>query len=73
MEGFAKKNISLLCLNITDKTINLFNNFVDYYQKGRKPNSSAAIYVDNFNKEPEELAVIIEKSAKNIYEKRHEN
>ena len=73
VEGFAQKNISLLCLNITNKTINLFNNFVDYYQKGRKPNSSAAIYVDNFNKEPEELAVIIEKSAKNIYEKRHEN
>ena len=73
VEGFAQKNISLLCLNITNKTINLFNNFVDYYQKGRKPGSSAAIYVDNFNKEPEELAVIIEKSAKDIYEKRHDN
>ena len=31
VEGYAKKNISLLCLNITHKTINLYNNFVDFY------------------------------------------
>ena len=73
VEKFARKNISLLCLNITNKTVNLFNNFVDYYQKGRSPNSSAAIYIANFNKKPEELAEVIEKSAKNIYEKRHDN
>ena len=73
IEEFARKNISLLCLNITDKTINLYNNFVDYYQRGRTGNTSASIYVDNFNKKPEELAIIIEKSAKDIYEKRHDN
>ena len=73
VEEYAQKNISLLCLNITNKTVNLYNNFVDYYQKGRKGNSSASIYVDNFNKKPEELSIIIEKNAKNIYEKRHEN
>ena len=73
IEEFARKNISLLCLNITNKTINLYNNFVDYYQRGRKGNASASIYVDNFNKKPEELAIIIEKSAKDIYEKRHDN
>ena len=73
IEEFARKNISLLCLNITDKTINLYNNFVDYYQRGRTGNTSASIYVDNFNKKPEELAIIIEKNAKDIYEKRHDN
>ena len=73
VEGYAKKNISLLCLNITHKTINLYNNFVDYYKRGRKSSSSSSIYIDNFNKEPKELAGIIEKSAKKIYEKRHEN
>ena len=73
VEGYAKKNISLMCLNITDKTVNLYNNFVDYYQKGRKNNSSASIYVDNFNRKPEELSEIIEKSANEIYEKRHDN
>ncbi len=73
VEGYAKKNISLLCLNITEKTVNLYNNFVDYYQRGRKSKNSSSIYVDNFGKKPEELAGIIEKSAKNIYEKRHEN
>ena len=73
VEGFAKKNISLMCLNITDKTIKLYNNFVDYYQKGRKNNFSASIYVDNFNKKPEELSEIIEKSSNENYEKRHDN
>ena len=73
VEGYAKKNISLMCLNITDKTVNLYNNFVDYYQTARKNNSSATIYVDNFNRKPEELSEIIEKSANEIYEKRHDN
>lgn len=72
VENYAKKEISLLCLNITDKTVTLYNNFVDYYKKGRKANSKAAIYLDVFNKEPKELAGIIEQSAKKIYEKRHE-
>ena len=49
IEEFARKNISLLCLNITNKTINLYNNFVDYYQRGRKGNASASVYVDNFD------------------------
>jgi len=72
IEDYAKKEISLLCLNITDKTVNLYNNFVDYYQRGRKENSNAAIFVGNFNSKPEELAAIIVKNAKNIYEKRHD-
>ena len=73
VEGYAKKNISLLCLNITHKTVKLYNNFVDYYKKGRISSNSSSIYIDNFNKEPKELAGIIEQGAKKIYEKRHEN
>ena len=72
IEDYAKKEISLLCLNITDKTVNLYNNFVDYYQRGRKEKSSASIFVGNFNSKPEELAAVIVKNAKNIYEKRHD-
>ena len=72
IKNFAKKNINLVCLNITDKTIKLYNNFVDYYQKGKKSNNTANIYVGALGKETEKLADLIVSNAKKFYEKRHE-
>lgn len=67
-----KKNINLVCLNLTDKTTKLYNNFVDYYLKGKKENNTANIYVGNLDDETKKLADLIVTNAKKIYEKRHE-
>ena len=71
--GFAKKNINLMCLNLTELTIKLYNNFIDYYKKGKNANSNSDIFIGYFNDQPEKLAEIIVKKAKEFYEKRHEN
>ena len=74
IKNFAEKNINLMCLNITKMTVKLYNNFVDYYQKGRKNQNSASIYVgvlyDSKN-EIEKLVDLIANHAKQYYEKRH--
>lgn len=72
IKNFAKKNINLVCLNITERTIKLYNNFVDYYQKGKRNNSTANIYIGNLGAETEKLAELIVSNAKKFYEKRHE-
>ena len=73
VKQFAEKNIYLMCLNITELTVKLYNNFVDYYKKGRKNEKSSSIYVGIFeeNKGTEYLADLIVKHAKEHYEKRH--
>ena len=73
IKQFAEKNIYLMCLNITELTVKLYNNFVDYYQKGRKNDKSSSIYVGIFeeNKGTEYLVDLIVKHAKEHYEKRH--
>ena len=64
IKNFGKKNRNLVCLNLTDKTIKLYNNFVDYYQKGKKSNNTANIYVGALGKETEKLADLIVSNAK---------
>ena len=73
VKTFAEKNIYLMCLNITELTVKLYNNFVDYYQKGRKNDKSSSIYVGilELNKGTEYLVDLIVKHAKEHYEKRH--
>ena len=73
VKQFAEKNINLMCLNITAMTVKLYNNFVDYYKKGRKNEKSASIYVGIFEekKGTEYLVDLIVKQAKEHYEKRH--
>ena len=73
VKQFAEKNINLICLNITELTVKLYNNFVDYYQKGRKNDKSSSIYVGIFeeNKGTDYLVDLIVKHAKEHYEKRH--
>ena len=72
IKNYARKNINLVCLNITQLTVKLYNNFVDYYQKGRKNNNTANIYVDILGSETQKLAEMIVNNAKKFYEKRHE-
>ena len=74
VQKFAEKNINLMCLNITELTVKLYNNFVDYYQKGRKNENSSSIYVGIFNEEKEDTEMLVDlivKHAKLYYEKRH--
>lgn len=74
VQKFAEKNIHLMCLNITQMTVKLYNNFVDYYQKGRKDKNSSSIFVgilEEGKKETEYLIDLIVKHAKEHYEKRH--
>ena len=74
VQQFAEKNINLMCLNITELTVKLYNNFVDYYQKGRKNENSSSIYVGIFNEEKEDTEMLVDlivKHAKLYYEKRH--
>ena len=76
IKNFAEKNINIMCLNITDKTVKLYNNFVDYYQKGRKTNNSASIFVGILEEDKgftEKLIDLIVNNAKKFYEKRHDN
>ena len=72
IKQFAEKNINLVCLNLTDKTLKLYNNFIDYYKQGKKENNTANIYVGYFEEETSKLADLIVSNAKKIYEKRHE-
>ena len=74
VKNYAEKDINLLCLNITAMTVNLYNNFVDYYKKGRKNENSASIFLGIFNEEKQhtdELVNIIVSNAKKFFEKRH--
>ena len=72
IKGYAKKNINLFCLNLTQLTIKLYNNFVDYYTQGKKSNNTADIYIGYLDNDTEKLANIIINNAKKFYEKRHE-
>ena len=72
IKQFASKNINLVCLNLTDLTIKLYNNFVDYYKQGKKSNNTADIYVGYLGDETTKLADLIVTNAKKFYEKRHE-
>ena len=72
IQKYAEKNINLLCLNLKQTTVKLYNNFKIYYEKGKKPNSNSNIIVENFEENPEKLSDIIISQAKNFYEKRHD-
>ena len=72
IKSFAKKNINLVCLNITENTIKLYNNFIDYYNQGKKANNTADIFVGYLGNDEEKLANLIANHAKKFYEKRHE-
>lgn len=72
IKGYAEKNINLFCLNLTQLTVKLYNNFVDYYTQGKKSNNTADIYVGYLDNDTEKLANIIINNAKKFYEKRHE-
>ena len=72
VKKFAEKNINLLCLNLNEKTVKLYNNFKIYYEKGKNSNSNCEIIVEDFKLNPEKLSEIIISQAKNFYEKRHE-
>ena len=69
VEKFASKNINLFCINIKNTTEILYNNFKNYYKKGKKSNSNADVFVKDFKEEPEKLADIIVQKAKEFYEK----
>ena len=75
VKKYAEKDINLLCLNITEMTVKLYNNFVDYYQKGRKNEKSASIFLGVFKEEKEDTEKLVDfivDNAKALYEKRHE-
>ena len=74
IKKFAENDINLLCLNITKMTAKLYNNFVDYYKKGRKNENSASIFIGVFNEEKQntdDLADLIISHAKKFFENRH--
>ena len=74
IKKFAENDINLLCLNITEMTAKLYNNFVDYYKKGRKNENSASIFIGVFNEEKQNtdyLADLIVSHAKKFFENRH--
>ena len=72
IQKYAERNINLLCLNLTDYTVKLYNNFKKYYQKGKSNNSNCDIIVEKFDQNPEKLFEIIISQAKKLYERRHE-
>ena len=72
VKTFAAKNINLLCLNIDNKTRQLYENFKKYYAKGKKLDSSSIIEVADFS-QTEVLAGMIVSKSKEFYEKRHES
>ena len=72
IQRFAERNINLLCLNLTEYTVKLYNNFKKYYQKGKNKNSNCDILVEKFDQDPEKLSGIIISQAKKLYERRHE-
>ena len=71
IKTFAEKNISLLCLNITERTIKLYQNFIEYYKMGKKNDSSSNIYIADFFDNPEKLSGVIVDAAEKVYEERH--
>ena len=74
IKKYAENDINLLCLNITAMTVKLYNNFVDYYKKGRKNENSASIYIGAFNDEKQHTDVLVDlivSNAKNFFENRH--
>ena len=74
IKKYAENDINLLCLNITAMTVKLYNNFVDYYKKGRKNENSASIYIGVFNDEKQHTDVLVDlivSNAKNFFENRH--
>ena len=72
VKNYATKNINLLCLNIMDKTKKLYQNFIKYYNRGKKYDSLANIEVHDFT-ETEKLASMIVSKSKEFYSKRYEN
>ena len=62
----------MVCLNITQNTVKLYNNFIDYYKQGKKANNTADIFVGYLGNDEEKLAMLIVNHAKKFYEKRHE-
>ena len=74
IKNYAEKDINLLCLNITAMTVKLYNNFVDYYKKGRKDENSASIFLSVFNEEKQNTDVLVDlivTNSKQFFEKRH--
>ena len=72
VQKIASKNINLMCLNITNETRKLYDNFQIYYKKGLNSNSNSEIIVRDFREEPSKLSNIIVTKAKELYSKRHE-
>lgn len=71
VKQYATKNINLLCLNIDEKTRKLYENFIKYYNRGKKNNSLANIEIHDFT-ETEKLASIIVTKSKEFYAKRYD-
>ena len=71
VKQYATKNINLLCLNIEEKTRKLYENFIKYYNRGKKNNSLANIEIHDFT-ETEKLASIIVTKSKEFYAKRYD-
>ena len=74
IKKYAENDINLLCLNITGMTYKLYNNFVDYYKKGRKNENSASIFIGVFNEEKQHTDVLIDlivSNTKKFFENRH--
>ena len=75
IKKYAENDINLLCLNITALTVKLYNNFVDYYKKGRKNENSASIYIGVFNDEKQDINILVDlivSNAKKFFERRHD-
>ena len=72
VKKYAAKNINLLCLNIVEKTRKLYENFIKYYNRGKKADSLANIEVHDFT-ETEKLASMIVAKSKEFYSRRYEN
>lgn len=74
IKKYAENDINLLCLNITALTVKLYNNFVDYYKKGRKNENSSSIYIGVFNEEKQDTNILVDlivSNAKKFFENRH--
>ena len=71
VKQYATKNINLLCLNIDEKTRKLYENFIKYYNRGKKNNSLSNIEIHDFT-ETEKLASIIVTKSKEFYAKRYD-
>ena len=72
VKQYAAKNINFFCLNIEQKTKKLYENFIKYYNKGKKEDSTANIEIQDFT-DSELLAAKIVSKSKELYSKRYEN